>query len=118
MDQTVIELAALDRLEEWGGADLKRQMVRLFLESAPERIDQIRTCEDDDPGDIPERGSHSLKSSAANVGAQEVRRLAEEIEGHAANGDLDTVRALVPKIEAAFDRARDALEPLTLGPPE
>ena len=118
MDQTIIDPAALDRLEEWGGADLTREMIRLFLESAPERIDQIRTCEDDDPGDLPERGGHSLKSSAANVGAQEVRRFAEEIEEQAANGNLDAVRVLLPKIEAAFDRARSVLESLTIGTPE
>ncbi len=118
MDQTIIDQAALDRLEEWGGADLTRQMIRLFLESAPARIDQIRTCEDDDPGDLPERGGHSLKSSAANVGAREVRRFAEEIEEHAANGDLETVRALLPEIEAAFDRARSVLESLTIGSAE
>lgn len=118
MDQTIIEQAALDRLEEWGGADLTRQMVRLFLESAPERINEIRTCEEDAPGDLPERGGHSLKSSAANVGAQEVRRLAEEIEDHAANDNLEAVRVLLPEIEAAFDRARSVLESLTIGPPE
>ena len=118
MDQTIIDPAALDRLEEWGGADLTRQMVRLFLESAPERIDQIRPCEENDPGDLPERGGHSLKSSAANVGAQEVRRLAEEIEDHAANGDLEAVRVLLPDIEAAFDRAREVLGSLTKGLPE
>lgn len=118
MDQTIIEQAALDRLEEWGGADLTRQMVRLFLESAPERINEIRTCEEDDPGDLPERGGHSLKSSAANVGAQEVWRLAEEIEDHAANDNLEAVRVLLPEIEAAFDRARSVLESLTIGPPE
>ena len=118
MDQTIIDSAALDRLEEWGGADLRRQMVRLFLANTPERIDQIRACEEDDPGDLPERGGHSLKSSAANVGAQEVRRLAQEIENHAANGDLEAVRVLLPAIEAAFDRAREVLESLTIGSPE
>ncbi len=118
MDQNIIEQAALDRLEEWGGTDLTRQMVRLFLDSTPERIDQIRTCEEDDPGDLPERGGHSLKSSAANVGAQEVGRLAAEIEEYAANGDLEAVRVLLPEIEAAFDRARDVLESLSKGSPE
>lgn len=118
MDSTIIEKAAIDRLEEWGGPDLTRQIVRLFLEGAPQRIDQIRTCHDDEPGDQPERGAHSLKSSAANVGAEEVRRIAEEIEEHAADGDLEAVRALTPELEAAFDRARTELEPLTTGPSE
>ena len=118
MDQTIIEQAALDRLEEWGGPDLPRQMIRLFLEGAPERIEQIRTCESGDPGDLPERGAHSLKSSAANVGAQELQRIAEEIEGHAAGGDLEAVRALLPEIDAAFDRARLELEALDLGQPD
>lgn len=118
MDSTIIEKAALDRLQEWGGPDLTRQMVRLFLESAVERLEQIRTCNGDDPGDLPERGAHSLKSSAANVGASEVRRIAEEIEEHAADGNLEAVRKLVPEIEAAFERARAELEPLSTGSTE
>lgn len=118
MDDTIIDQAALSRLGEWGGADLTRQMVRLFLEAAPQRIDQIRTCEGEDPGDLPERGAHSLKSSAANVGAQEVRVLAERIEELAADGDIESVRELTPQIQAAFDRARGELEPLTIGPPD
>ena len=41
-DQTIIDSRALERLQEWGGAKLQRQMMRLFLEHSPERMDQIR----------------------------------------------------------------------------
>ena len=70
MDPTIINPEALERLEEWGGADLVQQMVRLFLQNSPERLEQIRTVFGGDPGSLPERGSHSLKSSAATTVAE------------------------------------------------
>ena len=118
IDPTIIDSAALNRLEEWGGGDLIRQMVRLFLENAPNRLEQIRTCRDGDDMDQPERGAHSLKSSAANVGAERVREIAQEIEGAASDKDAERVRELLPVLEEAFAAAIEELESLAQGSAE
>jgi len=115
MSDSIIDREAIRRLEDWGGPHLVTQMIRLFLENAPVRMEQMRACFEDDPGDGPMRGAHSLKSSAANVGAERVRELAQRMEDLAHEGDLDRFRALVPELEAAYAEARDALEPLTRG---
>jgi HPt (histidine-containing phosphotransfer) domain-containing protein len=75
LDPNIIDKAALERLEEWGGTKLSTEIVKLFLENGPARMDQIREAIDGDDLDVPERGAHSLKSSAANVGALHVQRL-------------------------------------------
>jgi len=112
MDPTIIDPEALERLEEWGGVDLVTQMVRLFIQNSPERMEQIRTAFGDDPGSLPERGSHSLKSSAANVGAMRVRELSTRIEDAASASDFDRVRTLVPELQGVYEEAIQELESL------
>jgi HPt (histidine-containing phosphotransfer) domain-containing protein len=118
MDPTIINPEALKRLEEWGGTDLVTQMVRLFIQNSPERVEQIRSVFGDDPGSVPERGSHSLKSSAANVGAERVREVATKIEHAASQGDLEQVRTLVPELEGVYEEAIQALESILQGTTE
>jgi HPt (histidine-containing phosphotransfer) domain-containing protein len=111
----ILEHSALDRLREWGGEKLLGQMIRLFLANAPGRMTQIR--EGIGGGDIKEseKGAHSLKSSAANVGAQQVRAIAADMERAAAGGDTAAVSALLPSLESAFSQAVTALESVEKG---
>ena len=110
IDPTIIDRAALERLEKWGGPSLSNEIVQLFLDNGPARVEQIRGAMDGEDLDVPERGAHSLKSSAANVGAQHLQRIASELELAASGGDLQRVRDLVPDLEQAFAQAARALE--------
>ncbi len=114
-DSTSLDPAALERLRKWGGDKLAGQMVRLFLDNSGRRMDQIRAGAAG--GDAPEaeKGSHSLKSSAANVGALVVQGLACEIESAAAGGDMGAVRTIVPGLEDAYSQAIAALETIMDG---
>ncbi len=110
IDSDIIDQAALKRLEDWGGTKLSHEIVRLFLENGPTRVDQIRKAMDDEDLEVPERGAHSLKSSAANVGAQLLQKVASDLESAASDGDLKRVRELVPNLEQAFAQAVQELE--------
>ena len=118
MDSTIINRDTLGRLEGWGGPKLVTEMIRLFLENGPTRMDQIRTVLADDDVDQPERGAHSLKSSAANIGAEHVRRIADEIEIAASEGQAPRVRELLPDLEEAFAEASQELESIVQGSSE
>ena len=63
-------------------------------------------------GDAPSvaKLSHSLKGSAANVGAQDVSDLCRTIEMAARDGDLDTVRPLVEDLRAVARETHQAYE--------
>ena len=117
-EKPVVDPAALDRLREWGGEKLLMQMVRLFLENSSKRMEQIRAGADGTDVSEAEKGAHSLKSSAANVGAMEVRRLAADIEAAALEKDQDSVRDVVPGLEHAYAEARAALETIVEGTSE
>ncbi len=107
---TIIDPAALERLEEWGGPGLSKEIVQLFLDHGPVRMDQIRGAMDGEDLEAPERGAHSLKSSAANVGAHHVHKAASEVELAASDGDLQRVRELIPNLEEAYAQAARELE--------
>lgn len=114
-DTDTLDSAALERLQEWGGAKLLGQMIRLFLENAPGRMEQIRRGLTGGDVSESEKGAHSLKSSAANVGAHRVRDLAADIERLAGGGDSAGVNALLPSLESAFGDAIAALEAVEKG---
>ena len=109
-ESAILDQAALDRLREWGGEKLLGQMVRLFLDNSVARMDQIRTGAQGGDIEEAEKGAHSLKSSAANIGAEQLRTLAASMEHRAADGEVDACSALLPELENAYAQARAALE--------
>lgn len=114
-DKDVLDPSALARLQEWGGEKLLGQMIRLFLENAPTRVEQIRGGLL--RGDLAEaeKGAHSLKSSAANVGALRLRDVAAEMERAASGGASGDLTQLHPQLEDAFSQAIAALEAVERG---
>ena len=104
-ESEVIDRQALERLKEWGGDKLAGQMVRLFLKNSGTRMDQIRKGVAEGDPEEAERGAHSLKSSAANIGAEALRTLATQIESASLAADLEALRKLLPHIESAYDEA-------------
>lgn len=109
-DSQIIDPQALDRLREWGGDKLAGQMVRLFLKNSGTRMDQIRGGVDGEDLEEAERGAHSLKSSAANIGAELLRTLATRLESAALDGDPDGARDLLPDLESAYSDAMEELK--------
>jgi len=110
-----LDPSALDRLREWGGEKLVGQMVRLFLDNSSARMDQMRAgANGRDPAEA-ERGAHSLKSSAANVGAERLRHLCAEMESAAVEGKIEVVIQLLPSIEEAYAEAISGLEEVIKG---
>ena len=69
----ILDTVALDKLYEWGGAELKDKMIELFSQNAPDRLEGVRAGLGSGDLELAERSAHSLKSSAANLGAQAVR---------------------------------------------
>jgi len=106
----VIDVRALERLKEWGGDKLASQMVRLFLKNSGMKMDQIRAGVANSDSGQTERGAHSLKSSAAYIGAEHLRTLATDVEGAALDGQHERLRALLPQMEVAYAAVIGELE--------
>jgi HPt (histidine-containing phosphotransfer) domain-containing protein len=114
-DTHIIDPQALERLREWGGEKLAGQMVRLFLKNSGTRMDQIRSGVGSSDLQEAERGAHSLKSSAANIGAETLRTMATRMESAALDDRVEDARALLPQLESAYDHAMKELEIIEKG---
>ena len=56
------------------------------------------------------RQSHSIKSASANIGAERVRAVAEEMEKKGKAGDLEVLKELFPLLRSEFDRVEENLK--------
>lgn len=109
-ERKVLDGAAITRLDRIGGSEFVVEMIELFLENAPQRLESAR--EAFESGDIPtlHRSVHSLKSTAANLGAQLLRATAEAAEARAHEEDMDAIAALLDDLEREYADAREELE--------
>ena len=105
-----VDTKALERLRQLGGNELVLKMIDLFSSHAQSIVTQALAAFN--AGDLEgvERAAHSIKSSAGNVGAVEVRQLAERIEEAAHMGDTSILQGLVTGLEHAFRRATARLD--------
>jgi two-component system sensor histidine kinase/response regulator len=111
-NESPLDMAAIARLEEWGGATLRQKMIELFIKHAPERMEGIRKGLEEGDHELVERSAHSLKSSAANLGAEKLRRIAGIIEAAMEKGDHESVRQIFPEAQERLAEILEALRGL------
>ncbi len=110
-----IDLTVLDRLRNLGGNNLIGRMIDLFCSHAePTLAKGVQAFETGDMEEL-ERAVHSLKSSAANLGAREVENIAGTVEQLAAQGRTIAIRPLLADLEKAFSQAKRRLEEVREG---
>lgn len=101
-DASAVELdRALERLRRFGGDALLRDMIDLFLEHAPKRIAASRQALAANDLAPVRLSVHSLVSSCAQLGAEQMRRLSAEAEQAVAN-DPGALAGLLEALEREF----------------
>ena len=82
-----------------GCGDVLQDVYRIYLESAPLKIEQLRAVLQ--TGDLPQiiSLSHGLKGESGSVGGRFIMVTAAEMEKAGRAGDLESVRRLLPKLE-------------------
>ncbi len=104
-----IDRTALQRLMVAGGAALVERMVALFLQNTPLRIASLRAGIDGGDWSLVERTAHSMKSSAAHLGLEDLRSEAARIEELAPQGGVEQLRPLIDRLTASFPSTLDLL---------
>jgi signal transduction histidine kinase/DNA-binding NarL/FixJ family response regulator len=89
--------SALARLD--GDKDLFGELCGIFIEDAPQQRGRLKSALDNNNMVVVEREAHSLKSSAANIGAELLRESALQVELAARNNDRIKARRLYEKLE-------------------
>jgi HPt (histidine-containing phosphotransfer) domain-containing protein len=118
MSLPTLDHEAIDNLRALSPDDgdvFLKEILTIFVEDTPVRILELHKSRGS--GDIPSfvRAAHSIKGSSSNVGASELRALAEHLEHQSRTSGLADVEAHVAELEAAFVRVHEELKKLIAG---
>jgi two-component system sensor histidine kinase/response regulator len=100
LDPDVIE--TLRQLTPPGEPDVLAEVLQMFLDEVPPRIDRVRNAYAS--GNIQEvhRSAHSLKGSAGNVGAHALHAVCKQLDELGRSGDLAAAGPLVDALGTEF----------------
>ncbi len=115
MSLPTVDLEAIENLRSLspsdGGVFLK-EILTIFIIDTPVRIAELHSSLTS--GTVPDfvRAAHSIKGSSSNVGASELRAIAEHLENQARTNGLAHLDTSVTELQGAFDRVRNELKKL------
>jgi HPt (histidine-containing phosphotransfer) domain-containing protein len=110
LDHTVLE-----KMRNLGGDKFIGELIDLFLEHVPKKLEEALAGEKSGDLDAVERAVHSIKSSAGNLGAINIQYLAGQIEQLAADRQGDAIPPLMRELEAALPRIQPHLQEIKKG---
>src|SRR5690242_17061101 len=92
-------------LEMFGDPAPVVQVIRLFLKEAPKQVEGV--AEGLSRGELEEvrRSAHSLKSSAASLGARDLSERSARIEELVKTGRVDDVHPLIEPLRGSLENA-------------
>ena len=100
------DLAALEKIAHQLGEARFREIVGIFLDNTPERLQRVRSGLSSGALDDPAEALHSMKSSASILGANALERVADLMERAARENRIDEFRSRMPDLEQTI-RATD-----------
>ncbi|MGZ0019987.1 Hpt domain-containing protein [Nitrosomonas sp. wSCUT-2] len=105
-------LNALRQLDPNGNTGFLKRLVNIFLASTPDFVKNIETAIQ--AGDRAElvRGVHSLRSSAANVGAEKLSEICRLLEESGDHLQSDNIVNLLLRLQNEFRSVTNALQQL------
>ena len=101
-------IAGLRDLDD-GGGGLLGELIDLFFADTPPRLVAVRQAHGAGDAQGLVRAAHALKSSAANLGAQNMATLCQRLESLGRAGDLGGAGPLVDRLDAEFQGVRALL---------
>ena len=116
-DSPAIKMAAIDalrELDEPGSTELVTHLVGSFLKSANDNLARVAAAATEGNAKTLAQVAHSLKSSAANLGADALAACYRELEKLGREGRIDEARALIEPTRHEQQRALRELRDLLL----
>ena len=99
LDQSV--LAAIGAMSPSNPAFV-RELIAIFLEEAPARIETLRDAIADRDPVATWRAAHAFKSGCVNIGALRLVALCDAIEKHGRSGEVEPIGPLFATIESEY----------------
>ncbi len=110
MTDSAIDSSAFENLKAMAGADFIGELIRTFLDDAPQLIQQLHTSLKNNDADTFRRTAHSLKSNAASFGANHLSGLAKDLEMFGREAKLNEVGDKLGMLEEAYQTVAQELK--------
>jgi PAS domain S-box-containing protein len=107
--QDVLSVQALEQIRELGSEDLLKEIVDLYLSESPPLVARMREAWQSGDRGALEMLAHTLKGSSRHVGANRLAAVLSDVELRSQKGTAISDEGQLAAIEAAFERARNAL---------
>jgi PAS domain S-box-containing protein len=108
----LLDLATIQGLVDLddGGPGLLSEMIEIFREDTPRRIQDISRAAGQGHAEELSRAAHALKGGAGALGAEALRALAASLESLGRGGSADAGANLPERLETTFQDTLSALE--------
>ena len=103
-------LDSLRELREPGLPDPMAELIDLFLEDTPQRLDKMKTAFEQGDDATLKAVAHTLKGSASNLGAPALAALCASVESKCGTGNRSDMAGWLEKIVLEFQQVQAALE--------
>jgi HPt (histidine-containing phosphotransfer) domain-containing protein len=106
---SAVDAETIDELRQYGDDSLLDELVTVFLQSAQKHMADMRTALDAGDSTLLSRAAHTLKGSAATLGAKPLAELCAELESAGRQGDLpgpeslDEVADELSRVQSYFE---------------
>lgn len=84
-------------------------LVEAFLEDMPQHIDALREALRQEDASNATLHAHTIKGTAANMGGEQLRMVAYEMEQAAKAGDLAVAATRLPHLDEQFSRLKNVM---------
>ena len=111
----VLDMAVVDELlslSDDGDPELLLDLIQLFLDDGPAKIESLVQGLDEQDFDKMERAAHALKGSSGNLGAVLLQDSCEKMQEATRGKDFERSKELTPIMRSTFDEACQALRAL------
>ncbi len=113
-DDAILDPATIATLRELSPGDdsFLSEIIGIYLNDSPGRIAEIRTGIATNDAKMVTRAAHSLKGSSGNFGAARLHAASRDIEQFANQERLGEAAAILPRLEAEYQKVATALRAL------
>lgn len=105
----VLDLQQLNEIEALGERAFVENLIHAFISECKKKLSAIKTCANNDKTLELSRLAHGLKSSALNIGAEQVVTYCQELEDKAECSDTLWISEKIESLQVAADESCTAL---------